>query len=334
MSRILRKAQVPARNVLTTEEQALYEAVLRALYDVQRNVDVQALMDAIRGLDPALMEQAIASIRFGLTTPELTQAIYQVVQRAGIAATPNVLSVVAQTPVWQGILTGTPSVQYSFNVTDPRAMAFAQSQAANMVTAIDESMRLAIREIVFDAFKNQKTVDLTARRLRNVIGLHPRWAKAVDKQYVSVYNGLLKDGVPPARAEEKAANINEKYRQKLIRARATMIARTEIQIAQNTGRNIAFQQAVDGGWADGTSTKQWVATGPSMSGIETCEHCREMDGVRVAWNQAFPNGLLTPPAHPHCRCTMVMIPPDRGLGDDQFIATGVQPAWAPSWGQS
>ena len=36
-------------------------------------------------------------------------------------------------------------------------------------------------------------------------------------------------------------------------------------------------------------------------------------GTRVPWNGAFSNGFMFPPAHPHCRCTVVLVPPSRGL---------------------
>lgn len=35
-----------------------------------------------------------------------------------------------------------------------------------------------------------------------------------------------------------------------------------------------------------------------------CEHCLPNDGVKRRLGEPFPNGCLTPQAHPHCECTI------------------------------
>lgn len=323
MSRVA-KANGDGERQLTFDERSLYEVIRSSLYEISREADLEALADAIRHLDPDKLERALASIRLGVNTYDLAEVIRQVIVQSGITGQGALRAVIDATPRWGGPLTGTPTIAYAFNVTDPKAQRYAEFQAARLVTAITESNRLAIRQIINQAFTKQNTMDYTARRLRQFVGLHPRWALAVDKYHDRTYQNLIRQGIKPAAAAERALNITEKYRQKLIRARATMIARTEIQIAQNMGRQLGWDQARDNGYIDGTATKMWSATYRDNAYGPPCDRCSELNGVEVGVSEVFPNGLLMPPAHPHCRCTAVLLPPDRGLNDREWIATGVQ----------
>ncbi len=86
-----------------------------------------------------------------------------------------------------------------------------------------------------------------------------------------------------------------------------MIARTEIQIAQNERRFEGWRQASDEGFVDTPSQKMWM-TAPDE---RVCPICAELDGETIQWQDNFSNGSLSPIAHPNCRCAMVIIPPDR-----------------------
>jgi SPP1 gp7 family putative phage head morphogenesis protein len=87
-----------------------------------------------------------------------------------------------------------------------------------------------------------------------------------------------------------------------------MIARTEIQIAQNEGRQEGWNQAAEQGYVDVEAQKMWVIAEDER----TCDICVELDGEIVPWNETFSSGHETPGrVHPNCRCTMVIIPPDR-----------------------
>jgi SPP1 gp7 family putative phage head morphogenesis protein len=87
-----------------------------------------------------------------------------------------------------------------------------------------------------------------------------------------------------------------------------MIARTEIQIAQNEGRQEGWNQAAKEGYVDVESQKMWIIAQDER----TCDICVELDGEIVGWNETFSSGHETPGrVHPNCRCTMVIIPPER-----------------------
>jgi SPP1 gp7 family putative phage head morphogenesis protein len=87
-----------------------------------------------------------------------------------------------------------------------------------------------------------------------------------------------------------------------------MIARTEIQIAQNEGRYEGWKQADEAGYIDPSAMKMWV----TAKDERTCDVCAPLDGELAPWNGLFSIGLEAPIVHPNCRCAMVMVPPDRG----------------------
>jgi hypothetical protein len=156
-------------------------------------------------------------------------------------------------------------------------------------------------------------VDATARELRQIVGLHSRWARAVLNFDEKNFTAMVKAGVSSEDARTRTDNLTKKYRDKLIRRRAEMIARTEVQQAQNYGRQASWEASDRAGLVDAASMKEWRTAPRGSSYGEPCDECAAMRGTRVPWNGSFANGDVMPPAHPHCRCTAVLVPPTRGL---------------------
>jgi len=325
---IVRKAATAAdSNVpLTVDEEALFEVVRRALFAVGQGADTDAIARAVVTMDPDLLTASLQTVGLRPLEDKLVAAIGEVINAEGVRTGKKLRTVIEATPAWgnEFTLTGTPSVSFSFDVADPAASAFARRQAGRLITAIDESNRNAIRHIINESVSRGVDVPMTGRRIRQFIGLHPRWAGAVDKYYATQVRSLLKQGLSAEAAQERAHAVTDLYRRRLIRKRATMIARTEIQTAQNWGRQLGWQQAVSKGYVDGDSTKEWSSAYKNNPFGPPCEICGPMKGERVKWNQAFSNGVFMPPAHPNCRCTAVLVPPDRGLNDDAWVNRGLE----------
>ena len=200
-----------------------------------------------------------------------------------------------------------------FKFMNEKAVDYARTRSAQLVRSIDESNRLAIRQLITRAFTEPRTGKQTARSIREIIGLHPRWAMAVERFKDQNFRNFVQEGMATDAATAKSELMAEKYRGKLIRRRAEMIARTEIQTAQNFGREASWVASERVGLVDPRSEKQWVtAPGGSRYG-PPCDECMDMRDVRVPWNGVFPNGFSMPPAHPNCRCTAVLVAPVRGL---------------------
>jgi hypothetical protein len=110
-------------------------------------------------------------------------------------------------------------------------------------------------------------------------------------------------------ARIKARRMAEEYTDKLVNSRARTIARTEIADAAMQGRYMGWESGVQSGVIDSNSVKEWIAE------PDACSICSPLDGQLVAWNASY-QGAVTgttdkmPPAHPNCRCTVAILPPD------------------------
>jgi SPP1 gp7 family putative phage head morphogenesis protein len=329
------KADKPRRNPLTPEEQALALVIFRSIRQATDKVKVEELAKILERLDPDSLARILASISIAgsakniedslmnsidiggneaiqeirrlaprLTYPSFRPAKVQITNKVPMAGMDF-----TKIPVWADPTR--PSVEFtlSFNKTNPNSLAFANRRAGVLVTSVDNLTRNAIRKIIVDAFNEQLDFRATARRIKNIVGLHPRWAEAVVKFEKRELDRLIKEGFKEATARTRAQSRATVYADRLKSARATMIARTEIQIAQNAGRYEGWKQAWEEGYVDPNSMKMWV----TALDERTCEICAPLNGEIVPWNGIFSVGLEAPIVHPHCRCTMVILPPERNL---------------------
>src|SRR5512139_174329 len=66
-----------------------------------------------------------------------------------------------------------------FDVTNPRAVEFARTRSAELVTNVLADTKAAIRAIIGDGFAEGRTTRQMAKEIRQVVGLTPRHADAV-----------------------------------------------------------------------------------------------------------------------------------------------------------
>jgi hypothetical protein len=203
---------------------------------------------------------------------------------------------------------------WPFDDLDPNVIFFTRRHAAELITSLTDSQRQSLNALLTRRNLSRSSVDQIAAELRQIVGLHPRWANAV----TNFHQRLLDDGVHPAFARKQS----EKYQQRLIRARAWTIARTEVMKAQNMGQKIGWQQAIDMGNLPGTALMKWVAA--IGHPIPPCPICLALhdstvpfpDGrfettTRLASGQYRFHAAETPPIHPNCRCRLVLVQPSR-----------------------
>ena len=149
--------------------------------------------------------------------------------------------------------------------------------------------------------------DYASKIVPNVNGLTPEWARAVENNMNAVAAQQLNAGVPPAQALARVERAGRIYGNKLRRARARRIARTEISFAQNRAQQDMYVQAVNDGIVSLDDQKEWI-TGP----YDVCNICVPMGGTQVPVTGVFtlPNGNQEeyPPAHPNCRCVTRLVP--------------------------
>lgn len=179
----------------------------------------------------------------------------------------------------------------AFDAVNPEAIAWAERHAAELVTDITTEARAAIRTIVTDSFGSGMPPSDVAKLIRSSIGLTERDAAAVMKKQLQD----LASGMNSAKATARA----ERYSAKLLRARATTIARTEGMRAANEGQRQLWEQAKQAGLLSGREMKVWITADP-------CPICAPLEGETVGIDESFSIGF-DPPAHPRCRCTIGIV---------------------------
>lgn len=183
----------------------------------------------------------------------------------------------------------------AFDVTNPRAIDWARTHGAELITGIQTSARAVIREIIGSGVEQGRTVAESARLIRRLIGLTERQAQAV----IAYRAQLAEDG----RDAEAIARLGERYARQLLNFRARVISITETQTAVHEGQREAWRQAAGKGLFDPeTATQVW------MSDPDACDICAPMDGQEVAFGEQFETGdgeaIDGPIVHPMCRCNV------------------------------
>lgn len=192
-------------------------------------------------------------------------------------------------------------LEFTFDRSRPEAAAWARKEAAQLVTAVLEDQRTVIRGYIATSLDQGIAPRQVARGLRNVVGLTDAQAGWVENHYTRALDSALQRGLSPARAAEQAQRSTDRYHDRVFRYRTETIARTEIMRATHEGRREAWDQGIEGGWISTTWQKEWSAE----SGA--CNICAPMDGVIVGIQGSFSIG--DPPAHPNCRCDVLLIAP-------------------------
>lgn len=185
---------------------------------------------------------------------------------------------------------------------NPRAIAWAREQGGKQIRAIGAQTREAVRAVVARQVARGQRAESMVPDIRRAVGLLPREAAAVANRR----SMLLVTGVDPDRVER----MSDEYADDLLTARATRIARTETVAAQNRGLLETWEQAAETGALPDTVVRAWVSAPGSENSNRPCEICLEMDGKEAKLGEPFESPtvgqLMSPPAHPSCRCTMVL----------------------------
>lgn len=324
-----REKRVP----LTPQEQQLARTLYESIQQATDKISMKQLESLLRNMEPALLERLLQTITIAnqskikeslmasidIGGKDAIRTIRQLAPKLALPAfSPSKVKIqnrpamanmnFTQLPMWAQ--PKPPKVEFtlSFNKTNPNSLKFAETRAAELVTAIDAVTRDSIRRAIIDAFNEGMDYRATARRIKNVVGLHPKWAEAVTNFEKKEFARLVRSGLKEETARARSIERSTRYSESLKSKRATMIARTEIQIAQNEGRQEGWNQAFEEGYLDVESRKMWVIAEDER----TCPICTELDGEIVGWNDLFSSGHQTPGrVHPNCRCTMVILPPER-----------------------
>lgn len=247
----------------------------------------QSLTEAIRALDAVFAETDISNLVTSMTNEII---------RAGLEQGPE--------------LARTSQISMRFDVADPRAQAWARDRAGLLIRNIADEIRVKVGSITERLLSGEITLREARNEISRSVGLHDRWQTAVDNSYEKTLEQLLDAGVDPDEAEILAQEAADNYAQRLLKTRASNIARTELATAQNQGRYIHWQQLAEAGVINpAVSVKEW-RTAPEFvsSKTDVCPICEPMNGIQAPLWSEFPEvDVVMPPAHPNCRCRAVLI---------------------------
>lgn len=220
------------------------------------------------------------------------------------------------TPLWEkAILAGKESNQslknmdgFVFNTSEKAMRLWILNHSAEFVTNCTTEQRETIRYLVAESVQHQMSTEELARFIRPTIGL-TRPQEAANLRYYANVKEQLQKQHPTMRketVERRAREASVKYAEKQHRARATMIARTEVATAYHRGNDEAVRQAIAQNFMP-EMKKVWSTSRDDR----VCHICRALEGVEVGMNDEFKvkagrnyKDLLLPPAHPHCACAV------------------------------
>lgn len=277
--------------------------------DVQKAI--KALVAGLKKSGATIPNDAYTQLRLGNIDGFLAYVDWDKI-RAGFGNLEGILTSAAQKGGTSTFTLGGVDAELLFELIDERAVIYAQERVGQLIVEITEQMRGTVRDVIASAERGEMTYQMAAIELQSTIPLTTRDANAVTKFSEKNFQRFMREGLSEARARVKAQNKAAEYAAKLLESRTKTIARTEIIDASMSGRYIGWEAGVTAGYISNDSVKEWIAE------PDACPICSALDGKLIGWNQEweFPEGVTAgstnrmPPAHPNCRCSVVILPPD------------------------
>lgn len=218
----------------------------------------------------------------------------------------NAMAPVTETLLSQAIRAAeraTRDLGFGYDPTHAAALRWAEQEAGRLIGYISDGARAAISDLVARAIRDGLNPYDIAPLIRDLIGLHPRYAGAV----YSYWAGLVNGGVM---SDARIAAAVQAYYNRLLMARAENIARTEVLAAANAGKLAGYFDGILNGWVTPGAGKEWIA-GPDD---RTCPECADLDGTVILLDDFFNDTYDAPPAHGSCRCTTALVPANEMAG--------------------
>lgn len=183
----------------------------------------------------------------------------------------------------------------------PQLMEWVRSHGAELVRDTTRTSRQAIKSIITSGVDGGRHPARMAKDIRAIVGLDDRSAMAVERRRTML---LEREDMPAERAHAAA----DRYAEKLLKRRAENIARTESMTCVNAGRAGLWQQLAETGALPSDQLKEWDT---SLDDAVCRDLCRPMHGKRIPvghmWELPDGSKVLSPPSHPGCRCSELLV---------------------------
>lgn len=198
---------------------------------------------------------------------------------------------------------------FIFDPMQAGVISWTENRAAEFVTNVTREQVRGLREVIKMATQTGMNVDQLSRAIRPMVGLNWQQSRA-NMRY---YENMIKSGLSYTKALDKSI----RYSARQSRYRGYMIARTELGFAYNQGSLFGIEQAQAQGLI-GDVVKIWCTADDERD----CDLCNELErqsraavenmgGLGLRDDFDFKTKLTdigikrTPPAHPHCRCSLI-----------------------------
>lgn len=184
-----------------------------------------------------------------------------------------------------------------WDTSNPRIRHYVDHKAGQFVQGIKDDTRSQIKELVARSFTKPTTPRKIADELVGTIGLNARYKKALS----NYKTGLEAQG----KSEKVVTDLANKYEAKLLRSRATAIARSETRQATNKGQREVWREAAAQGYVDKNKARRvWVVDGAP------CPICEPMDGQETTIDGTYVSdteGEVEPgEVHTNCECIEIL----------------------------
>jgi len=230
-------------------------------------------------------------------------------------------------PVFSAPLVAPTSLNISFDVTPTEVTQSIRTQQLDRIVDISEQTRDAIRIALtrgIDAGDNPKRI---AVEIRQSLGLTDRMEQAILNYQTALENGdlsalrrALRDRRFDSSVEnqkltpEKIERMVQRYRERYLKYRSEMIARTETARAISTGQHLMWSQAIQKGIVrEDQILRKWIYTqdGKTRHAHISIPGMNEKEGVGFAEPFQSPLGPIMFPGDPNataantinCRCS-------------------------------
>lgn len=311
-----------ARRIAARLEPRTAQAFLAAVTKLQSQIDEAELRSALAGGHVASIEAAVAT--GGNLMTILGDGVLERALRDASTATGR---------AGAQVLTGVRGLSVRFNAMDPRVVLFAREQVGELIVAVDEDVRAAVRIVVALGQEQGLTLTQQARAIREVVGLPPNWANAplnlrkdilagdvaaaTGRRLSAADKAQIRKRIAKGTIDEAFLNrMQTRYTESLISLRSQTIARTENHRAANNGQREGWKQAVEQGALPKTLRRHIIvvpddrlrATHAAVPGLNP-------DGRELDEFFDTPMGrMLQPPWEPSCRCGVgLMFPGLKGM---------------------
>lgn len=193
------------------------------------------------------------------------------------------------------------ALDINFATINAEAVNFARFRSAALVREIDASTRQGIREIIRAGQLGQLDVRGQARAIKQLVGLTANQTRAV----LNFSLAQQELGLSGADLERRV----ERFYQRTLRRRATMIARTETIRSAHHGQDAIWRAAAQRGILD---VNRWVREWITALDGRHDPICERLDGTTARLGEAFRDPLtgityMAPPdPHTGCRCALAL----------------------------